>query len=179
MFKKELTKTSKLLLWVCAGIETLDTFLMTPQEFRRRAWRGNLFKSTNNFDSLYYYLFRQGYLKFVDKNNERFVKITKKGELAILLAKSRIHTQPKWDGKWWVIIFDIPEESRVLRNRFRQLLKTYGFKQLQASVFISPYSLSREGVLYLKESGLIAYIRILKVEEMDNDKDLRKLFGLK
>ncbi len=45
-------------------------------------------------------------------------------------------------------------------------------------MFINPYSLNREAVSYLKESGLMDYIRILKVEEMDNDLDLQKKFKL-
>ena len=76
-------------------------------------------------------------------------------------------------------MFDIPEESRELRNRFRLLLKQYGFKMLQASVFISPYPLNREAIAYLKETGLIDYIRILKVEEIDDDRDLKKYFQLR
>ena len=175
---KEFTKTSKLLLWLCAGLEVLDDLIITPKELRRRAARGNLFKSSQNFDILYHYLIRNGYIKVIDKNNQRFVKITKKGELKILLEKSKIKITIPWDHKWRVIIFDIPEESRDLRDRFRKLLKTYNFKKLQQSVFISPYALSREAIAYLKETGLIGYIRILKVEEIDDDKDLIKYFGL-
>lgn len=165
-------------MWMCAGFEVLDDFIITPKELRRRAARGNLFKSTNSFEGLYYYLIRNGYIKLIDKNNERFIKITKKGELKILLEKSRLKKTAPWDRKWRVVIFDIPEESRDLRDRFRKLLKTYNFKKLQNSVFISPYALSREAITYLKETGLIDYIRILKVEEIDDDKDLKKYFNL-
>ena len=178
MAKKELTKSSKALLWIGAGVEVLSSFLITPHELRKRAVRGNIFKSTTNFNSALYYLLRNGYIKYVDKNNEKFVKVTKKGELKILMSKAAAVKTPEWDRKWRVIVFDIPEESRILRDRFRILLKTYGFKMLQASVFINPYPLNREALVYLKETGLINYIRILKVEEMDDDRDLRKFFGL-
>jgi len=49
---------------------------------------------------------------------------------------------------------------------------------LQASVFISPHPLNREALIYLRQSGLMEFIRILRVDEMDNDKRLRKKFGL-
>ena len=48
----------------------------------------------------------------------------------------------------------------------------------QASVFISPFRLNREAVWYLKKTGLIEYIRILRVDEMDEDKHLKKHFHL-
>jgi phenylacetic acid degradation operon negative regulatory protein len=121
----------------------------------------------------------KGWIKYVDKNNDRFVKLTKKGQLEALLAKARIPAKPgKWDGKWRVIIFDIPEESEEKRDFFRYLLKKNGFIKLQQSVYINPHPLNRDAIVYLKKSGLIGYIRVLKVEEMDNDKDLKKKFGL-
>lgn len=42
-----------------------------------------------------------------------------------------------WDGKWRIIIFDIPEQKRIIRNLFRRNLKKWGFKQLQQSVWVS------------------------------------------
>jgi DNA-binding transcriptional regulator PaaX len=178
MSKNYLTKSSKMLLWIGAGVEVLSSFLVSSKELRKRSIRGNLFKSTENFDSLLHYLLRNGYINYVDKNNERFVKITRKGELKILMSKAGVVKTVDWDGKWRLIIFDIPEESSNLRDRFRELLKTYDYKMLQGSVFINPYPLNREAVKYLKESGLIKYIRMLKIEEMDDDGDLKKYFGL-
>ncbi len=178
MAKKELTKTSRILLWMCAGVSALESLLITPYELRRQALFGKLFKNTTGATSFLHYLLRKGYIRYVDRNNKRFLQITKKGELRILLAKSKIFTRSKWDGKWRVIVFDIPEESSTQRNHFRRMLKDLNYRQLQASVFISPFPMNREAVEYLKETGLMNYIRFLKVEEMDDDSDLRKLFKL-
>lgn len=106
------------------------------------------------------------------------MQITKKGELKILMAKAGVIRPTKWDGKWRLIVFDIPEESSILRDRFRKLLKSYGFKMMQASVFISSYPLNRQAIDYSKATGLIDYIRIIKAEEIDDDKNLRKHFHL-
>ncbi len=76
-------------------------------------------------------------------------------------------------------MFDIPESSKSKRSLLRRLLKKNNFCKLQASVYINPYPLNREAVEYLKETGLIEYIRILKVEELDNDIELLKKYGLK
>ena len=75
-------------------------------------------------------------------------------------------------------MFDIPEENEDKRNFFRWLLKRNNFIELQHSVYINPYPLNRDVISYLKKTGLIEYIRILKVEEMDSDKNLRKKFNL-
>ena len=121
---------------------------------------------------------RSGYLKVVEKNGQQFIKITDEGQLAQLLEKAQVDKPDRWDGKWRVMVFDIPENSHDKRDKFRWLLKRNNFVKLQASVFISPYPLNRAAVSYLEETGLQNFIRIMKVEEMDNDKELKKKFGL-
>ncbi len=121
---------------------------------------------------------KAGMLKLVIKNHEKFLTLTKEGQLRKLLNKASISKEKSWDGKWRLLMFDIPERAREERDKFRSLLKQNGFVKLQASVFISPYSLNREAVEYLKETRLIDYIRILRVDKMDNDKVLRTKFGL-
>ena len=43
----------------------------------------------------------------------------------------------KWDGVWRIVIFDIPEKRRVIRNFFRRRLKDWEFKHWQRSVWIT------------------------------------------
>ncbi len=176
MAKKDFTLTSKILMTLLmAG----DMFLVTPHELRKRLWQGKPLGDQKNFYRIVIYLTKKGWLKYVDKNNQRFVKITKKGQLEALLSKARIYKKPKeWDGYWRIIMFDIPEESEDERNFFRYLLKKNGFVKLQHSVYISPYPLNRDAIKYLRETGLIEYIRIIKAEEIDSDKELKKKFKL-
>ncbi len=175
MAKKDFTLTSKILMsLLVAG----DTFLVTPHEMRKRLYKGQPLGDNKNFYKIVSYLAAKGWIKYVNKDNERFIRLTAKGELEALLSKARLPERPKkWDGKWRIIMFDIPEESEDKRNFFRSLLKKNGFKKLQHSVYVSPYPLNREAIMYLRETGLLLFIRILKVEEMDSDKDLRKKFN--
>ena len=176
MPKKDSTKTSKILMYLLAAKKDFEAIFPKPKNFVK----DSMFKSYGDFKNLVYHMKRQGLVTIVQQNNERFIKLTKSGELEALLAKAKLprETSSRWDGKWRLIIFDIPEGSSGKRDSFRRLLKTNGFVQLQGSVFISPHSLNREAISYLKETGLINYIRILKVEEIDNDADLRKKFNL-
>lgn len=176
MAKKDFTTTSKILLLL---LMTGEMLMITPRELMRRAKFGKPLGDDKNFLRTARYLEQKGWIRFVDKHNERFVKLTKKGELRALLVKAKNPEIPKtWDGRWRMVIFDIPEASNSQRNFFRYLLKKNGFIQLQASVYVSPYPLNREAIKYLQESHLIDYIRIAKIEEMDNDSDLRKKFKI-
>src|SRR3989344_7513510 len=42
----------------------------------------------------------------------------------------------KWDGKWRLVLFDIPKEKKKLREALRFHLKRLGFYQYQKSVFL-------------------------------------------
>ncbi len=121
---------------------------------------------------------KQGLVRQVSKNGKKFLQLTKKGELQKLVVLMNVVKQEKWDGKWRLVIFDIPEDAHDKRDRLRSLLEKHGFIKFQASVFINPYPLNREAVAYLKEVGLMPFIRIIKAEEMDSDEDLRKKFDL-
>lgn len=130
------------------------------------------------YSSMLWSLRKRGVVKILSKNGQKFLQITSKGHLEALLSKAGISKPLKWDGKWRLFMFDIPEDYKLKRDKIRRLLKKNNFYKLQASVFISPYPLNREAIQYLKETGLISFIRILRVDEMDSDVELKKKFGL-
>ncbi len=160
-------------LWYAA--ERLPRPFETPYEHVKRLRRLERKTYTDTVSQLK----RQGLISVTIKNNEKFITLTSKGQLKVLLAKACLRVLPKkWDGKWRMIIFDIPEGSRDRRAQLRNLLKNNGFFKLQSSVFINPYALNSQAIDYLYASGLNQYIRILRVDGVDKDADLRKHFGL-
>lgn len=121
---------------------------------------------------------KQGLIKVRSNQGIKFLELTRKGELKVLLSLGDLDKPAVWDGKWRLMIFDIPEDAKIQRNKLRKLLKQHQFFKLQASVYISPYPLNRQALDYLKSSGLIEFIRILRVDDMDYDLDLKKKFKL-
>ncbi len=176
MPKKESTLVNALLFAAYAAGGVLSVIFVPPYERGRRMLYGN--HNYSSYRNTVNNLRSRGLISVEKKDNQKFIKLTKKGELEILIAKAKLPQSGKWDGKWRIIIFDIPEYAKPQRNLLRSLLKKNNFRKLQASVYVSPYALNREAIQYLQETKLINFIRILKVEEMDNDKDLKKKFSL-
>ncbi|MDR3642077.1 MAG: hypothetical protein P4L74_00420 [Candidatus Doudnabacteria bacterium] len=174
MAKKQNTLVNDILVFLGGLTDFLPRPLETPYQMVRRI-RKLQYKEYYN---ALYQLKKRGVVKIEKKDGKNFVALTKKGALESLLIKANIQAQKIWDGKWRLLIFDIPIGANLERDRLRGLLKRYGFKKLQGSVFINPYPLNREAIEYLNQTGLDKFIRLLKVEEMDNDSDLRKHFGL-
>src|SRR6185369_10870057 len=51
-----------------------------------------------------------------------------------------IITKPKkWDKKWRLIMFDIPENNKTQRDAFSSKLRLMGFKTLKNGVFVYPF----------------------------------------
>ncbi len=114
------------------------------------------------------------------KKKDNKIYLTKKGYLEILKYQiQRKHL--KWDGKWRIVIFDIPEEKRNYRNFLRNILRWFGFRELQKSVWVFPYDIRGKIKELFKIQGLKIEddVRFLTVDEIDQDDDLRSEFGLK
>lgn len=109
------------------------------------------------------------------------VKITKAGMTKALtyeLENMRLNIPKKWDGKWRVIIFDIPKKYNRVRDLFRMRLKQLGLYKLQESVYVSPYPCFRE-IEFLRELyGVSFTVEYLLVERLENDQYLRDRFEL-
>jgi DNA-binding transcriptional regulator PaaX len=109
----------------------------------------------------------QGLVEF---NNDRY-SISEEG--AIL-----IHTiDKKRDGVWKIIIFDIPETKRQVRNVLRSKLTSLGFKKWQNSIWISPFTLAPEIEDELNQLAKHFFIRLVKTTEINETSDLEQLFA--
>ena len=94
-----------------------------------------------------YRLKKNGLIRKYIENKQEFLEITDKGiKIAEKLFLNNIEiTRPKkWDGKWRLVIFDIPEKERGARDGIRNKLYSLGFKQIQKSVFVYPFECSKE-----------------------------------
>lgn len=115
------------------------------------------------------------------KRNQKEIEITKKGRLAIIAHRARTKgIGAKWDKKWRVVIFDVPELSRKDRDFVRTHLKLLGLKECQKSVWISPWDVTGEikDFFRLCDRKPEGSIRLMTVEKIDDDKDLMRLFGM-
>lgn len=92
-------------------------------------------------------------VKIYLKNNQHVLELTNKGKNKVfdLLNKDTQYRIPKkWDCKWRIVIFDIPDEDKNDRDAFRWRLKAMGFYQLQESVFVFPFD-CKDYIDYLKD----------------------------
>ncbi|WP_018131983.1 phenylacetic acid degradation operon negative regulatory protein PaaX [Effusibacillus pohliae] len=85
----------------------------------------------------------QGWLKARKIGNRSYYSMTARGKKRLNEAAARIYKDlpAKWDGKWCIITYNIPEKRRGIRDQLRKELGWMGFGMLANSVWISPHDL--------------------------------------
>lgn len=146
---------------------------------------GQLFPSLTQskrkkFNSAVSYAKGKGYIEFIsEKDGEIKIQLTRKGKKKILeyaFDDIEIKKPRKWNGKWYIIIFDIPEKYKMARNALREKLQELGFCQLQKSVWIYPYPCFEEILFIASCFEVDQYVDILVVEDFRNNSKIRKHF---
>lgn len=121
-------------------------------------------------------------IELVEKNDKIYIKITVDGKNLIKrfdyddidLSKNK-----RWDRKWRLVIFDIPEKNKKERLAFSKKLKDIGFYPLQESVFIYPYDCRDEIDFICEFLSIGRYVNYCVVASLDKKEgDLRRFFDI-
>lgn len=94
------------------------------------------------------------------------------------LYDMRVPRRGRWDKKWRIIMFDVPENQRVLRDSLRMHLREMEFMELQKSIFVHPFPCEKEVEFLVEFYNARRYVRYIVAEKIDNEIDLMKKFGL-
>ncbi|MDD2935306.1 MAG: hypothetical protein PHX25_02410 [Candidatus Pacebacteria bacterium] len=126
-------------------------------------------------------MLKDGLFSKVRKGNDEFLELTEKGKYLVAqynLGDLEIEKTKKWDKKWRVVIFDVEEKKRSLRDFLRLNLERIGFRKLQNSVWVFPYDC--EELVYLLKTEFFADSDVLymEVNHIENESWLKEIFGL-
>ncbi len=113
--------------------------------------------------------------KFIVELTERGKKIVKEMQYEDM----KIEKPNKWDKKWRIIIFDIPEgRRRMARDALRDKLKKLGFYLIQKSVWVYPYPCEKEIQFLCEMFEINPYVNIITADKIYNDDIAREYFRL-
>lgn len=110
-----------------------------------------------------------------------FARLTSSGrhKLRSLRLSENTHLMPLgWDGKWRMVILDIPEADKEKRNALRYILKKAGFALLKNSVYISPHPFEHMLENMKEDLELTNEISIIVTDYLDqsSEDEFRKAF---
>ena len=129
-----------------------------------------------------YSLRRRGFVRVIQEKEDKIkIELTNKGKKRIREFSIDALTIPKpkkWDKKWRIVIFDIPNRFNKARAALRGKLKELGFYQLQKSVWIYPYHCTDEILFVANIFNVEPFIEILTIEELLHENKIKKFFRL-
>ncbi len=149
--------------------EVLNSLLQTdiPSSVRK----GEIVRSTASR------LVKKGLLKFENDHyaataaGEKILERWRRADFKLIKPK-------RWDHKWRMVIFDIPERKKRTRDQVREILTAAGFKRLQNSVWIYPYDCEDIIGLLKTDYDIGKEMLYIIADQIENDKYLRMDFDL-
>ncbi|MCL5675622.1 MAG: hypothetical protein M1120_00665 [Patescibacteria group bacterium] len=121
-------------------------------------------------------------VKFKEKGDKVIIELTDLGKKEIIrfdINKMEIARSKKWDGRWWMVIFDIPEKYKKRRNIFQRKLKELGFYFIQKSVCLHPFSCKKETDFLREFYGIKKWVNLLRVDYFEEEYKAKLKFNLK
>jgi len=113
-------------------------------------------------------------------NHQIYISLTKEGKQKagiLQIDNLRIARPKKWDGKWRVVLFDIPHEKRSYREALRGKLKELHFFMFQKSVWVHAFDCKAEMEILKDFFGFNSKEMCIMVSEyIGHDEELRKFF---
>lgn len=107
--------------------------------------------------------------------------LSKMGEHVALtydIDNMEIKSPAHWDGKWRMVMFDVPEPQKRTRNALRTHFKNVGFYEFQKSVFVHPYPCEKEIEYLIEFYHVRKYVRFIVATDIDNALELKRYFKL-
>lgn len=137
------------------------------RELDRERWNQNIYR-----------LKTQGLVKVAKSDKEKCYQVTQKGlkkAIEYCLDDLKIEKQNKWDKKFRIVIFDIPEKMKENRRIFRNRLKLLGFTMLQKSIFIIPWPCEKIVNYLIEIYEIEPYVIILTADKIQDSDVLKKV----
>ena len=109
------------------------------------------------------------------------IVLTQKGKNKALTYKIddiEIPKMKKWDGKWRIVVFDVPEKFKKARKALARALKIMNFYPLQKSVFVHPFECENEIDFVVEFFSVRPCVRYILADHIDNELHIKHHFGL-
>lgn len=125
-----------------------------------------------------WYLKRQGY---IGRNDSKYF-LQPKARRALhegTIWSLKLPTPTKWDGKWRMVMFDIPHDKRKRRDAFRLRLKELGLVLYQQSVWIYPHPIKETVGQIADFYKLARCVSFIVADSISGENKLKHQFKLK
>lgn len=165
---RKLLRPKDILLLILAGAGDVTEEIKDPLHAMSFAYK-NMYGfiprryKKHNFLQMVGRSLRTGDIEKVEKNGKAYLRMTSVGKSKVKRDFPVTNLTKHWNGHWTILIFDIEEKSRVVRDRLREKLRRIGFGMLQESVWITPLPIGEDMWEFIESIGLKNHVFIMEV----------------
>lgn len=152
------------------SVQMLKIFGLNDKKYKTKSVYSSLKRMQN-----------QRLIEITDNGDETTISITEKGKKKFLSYNFETMTvliPKKWDGKWRIVGFDIPEKKKQAREALRNKMRELGFMTLQKSLFVLPYDCKKEIEFIGEFFRVNKYIIYVEATFINNQEYYKEQFGL-
>ena len=160
-----------MLLWTCETISR-PTFRNLTESFEGWAYRNGFLRQLQRLE-------RQQMLERQPAGpGDRLHRLTQAGRLHALGGRDPVaQWTRKWDGRWRLVLFDVPESRRLTRDKLRVHLHNRKFGYLQNSVWITPDDVKEERALLADDPTDVESLIVLEARPCAGETDSEIVAG--
>jgi phenylacetic acid degradation operon negative regulatory protein len=167
-------KTEELLWMLCWTCDMLShpTFRNLSDSFEGWAYREGFLRQVQRLEK------KQWIERQPGKASDSLYRLSEAGRLRVYGGRNPVvEWNRPWDGRWRLVLFDVPEQRRATRNRLRHYLRSRGFGYLQNSVWITPDIVAEERALLADEPADVESLLILEAQLVGGESDKHIVAG--
>jgi DNA-binding transcriptional regulator PaaX len=113
-----------------------------------------------------------GLVELLEGGQGDYLRLTKQGRMKASSQKFDTDgslVNPNWDGKWRIVLLDLPEARKTEREALRYLLKKAGFMMLKNSAWVSPFPFEFMFQNLKKDFGLSTELMVIVTDSVDEE----------
>ena len=176
---KKLLRPKDILFLTLAGIGDVMEEVRDPLQLMSAAYN-NMYGfiprryKRHNFLQVVGRSLRTGDIEKVVKDGKVYLRLTSVGRNKVKRDFPVANLVKKWNKRWTLLIFDIEEKTRVVRDSLRNKLRNIGFGMLQESVWITPLPVGEDVWEFIESIGLKHHVFVMEVLalKLSNPKEL-------
>ena len=160
---------------------TLLVAAVAPNIMRLLRYTGAMNRLRYKTKSALTRLIQKGDLEIIERYGKKYVRLTERGRRTLELEqeKTRLASGKKgWDGRYRLVMFDVPEKRKVIRERLRFEMREVGFLRVQDSAWVYPYDCEEFIALLKADLHIGKEVLYAVIEQIEYDRWIREHFKL-
>jgi phenylacetic acid degradation operon negative regulatory protein len=123
-----------------------------------------------DFDRFDYQTLKQALYRAQEKGwLSNKLEVTLKGQRRLEQVLPKYEKKTKWNGKWYLVAYDIPEEKKYLREILRKKLEDLGFGRLHKSFYICPFNFLGDVEEIVKKYDMESYVLLAVSDKLGRE----------